>query len=134
MAPYRKPLPVIDALTRPYWEHARRHALAVQHCPGCGHHWFPPGPVCPQCLHERPEWRVVSGRATLVSWCEFHRAYWPAFADELPYNVAIVQLEEGPRIVGNLVGTLPPLRRGLALHAVFDDVTPEISLVRFAPD
>lgn len=135
MNDYRKPLPAPDALTRPYWDHARAHRLSVQHCRACGHHQFPPGPVCSACLGEDLDWVVASGHGTLVSWAEFHRAYWPAFADDLPYNVAVVQLEEGPLIVSNLVGALAAdptaLRQGLALRAVFDDVTPEISLVRF---
>jgi uncharacterized protein len=140
---YAKPLPRIDASSRPYWEHARRHELSVQHCRACGHHQFPPAPVCSDCLCEDLTWKVVSGRGKLVAWIEFHRAYWPGFADDLPYNVAVVELEEGPQIVSNLVGDLAAalaadladkpgeLRQGLALRAVFDDVTPEISLVRF---
>lgn len=131
MTAYMKPLPRIDAQTRPYWEHARSHRLSVQACRHCGHLQFPPGPVCGHCLGEDLDWQVVGGHATLVAWAEFHRAYWPGFADDLPYNVAVVQLAEGPQIVSNLVGDLTGLRQGLALRAVFDDVTPEVSLVRF---
>jgi len=132
---YRKPLPKIDALTRPYWNYARAHVLSVQQCKACGHRQFPPGPVCSHCLSEELAWTPVSGLATLVSWAEFHRAYWPAFAEDLPYNVAVVALDEGPHIVSNLVGELARdperLHQGLRLRAVFDDVTPEVSLVRF---
>ena len=135
MPPYTRPLPVIDALTRPYWDHARQHRLSVQHCRACGHHQFPPGPVCSACLSEALDWQVVSGLGTLVSWAEFHRAYWPGFAQDLPYNVAVVALDEGPQIISNLtrelVGGPVVLRQGLRLRAVFDDVTPEVSLVRF---
>lgn len=135
MSPYLKPLPKIDDLSRPYWDFARRHVLSVQHCPNCGHHQFPPGPVCSECLSEPLTWKPVSGRATLVSWAEFHRAYWNSFADDIPYNVAVVRLDEGPLLVSNLVPSLAAqperLRQGLRLKAVFDDVTPDISLVRF---
>lgn len=135
MDAYLKPLPRIDTLTRPYWDYARQHVLSVQCCKRCGHHQFPPGPVCSECLAENLEWTPASGLATLVSWAEFHRAYWPGFAADLPYNVAVVQLDEGPQIVSNLVRELAArtgqLRQGLRLKAVFDDVTPEISLVRF---
>jgi uncharacterized protein len=138
MGDYLKPLPKIDALTRPYWEHARAHRLSVQHCCACNQHQFPPGPVCTRCLSEALDWQVVSGRGTLVSWTEFHRAYWPAYADDLPYNVAVIRLDEGPEIVSNLVGALSRdpalLRQGLPVRAVFDDVTPEVSLVRFEKD
>lgn len=135
MSDYLKPLPKIDASVEPYWAHAREHRLSVQHCKACDHVQFPPGPVCAECLGEDLDWQVVSGRGTLVSWAEFHRAYWKSFADDIPYNVAVVKLEEGPQIVSNLVGELAKqpeaLKKGLALRAVFDDVTPEVSLVRF---
>lgn len=130
---YSKPLPNIDALTRPYWAHAKNHQLSVQRCTACGDRHFPPGPVCPICLSDAQEWQVVSGRGTLISWGRFHKAYWPGFAEELPYNVCLVRLEEGPLIVSNLRenGSVPP-KIGAPVSAVFEDVTDSISLVRFA--
>jgi uncharacterized OB-fold protein len=132
MDTYDKPLPVIDALTRPYWDHARAHALSVQRCSACGHRHFPPGPVCPVCLSDAQDWEIVSGRGTLLTWARFHRAYWSGFKDAIPYDVCIVKLEEGPVVLGNFAGETPAgLRMGMALRAVFEDVTPEISLARF---
>ena len=120
---YRKPLPVIDALTSPYWAHAKGHRLAVQKCDHCGDRHFPPSPVCPECLADEQSWEVVSGRATLVSWASFHRAYWDSVSGELPYDVCVVQLEEGPLVVSNFAGPKPAnVRMGLPLRAVFDDV------------
>ncbi len=137
MTGYQKPLPKIDDLSRPYWELARRHVLSVQRCRACGHRHFPPSPVCPACLSEDQGWEPVSGRAELLTWCELHRAYWPAFTADVPYNVCVVRLAEGPRIVSNLLRTpeqeAGTLVRGMPLLAVFEDVTPEVSLVRFAP-
>ena len=132
MNTYDKPLPTIDALTRPYWEHAKAHRLSVQRCSQCGDRHFPPAPVCPRCLSEDQGWEVVSGRGTLVSWTRFHRAYWPSFRNDLPYYVCVVRLEEGPVVVSNFAGDAPPsLFSGMPLCAVWDDVTPEVSLVRF---
>ncbi|MDM0106580.1 OB-fold domain-containing protein [Variovorax sp. J22R24] len=129
---YTKPLPKIDSLTRPYWDHAKKHELSVQRCTACGDCHFPPGPVCPVCLSDDQEWQVVSGRGTLVSWGKFHKAYWSGFADELPYNVCLVRLEEGPLIVSNFrEDGGPPPKVGMEVRAVFDDVTEEVSLVRF---
>jgi hypothetical protein len=129
---YNKPLPVIDLLTRPYWEHARAHRLAVQACRSCGDRHFPPSPVCPHCLSEEQTWEVVSGLGTLLTWGRFHRAYWPGYKEDLPYDVCVVRLNEGPLVVSNFAGPVPDgLRTGLPLRATFDDVTPEISLVRF---
>jgi uncharacterized OB-fold protein len=132
---YAKPLPTIDPLIRPYWAHAKAHRLSVQKCHACGDLHFPPSPVCPRCLSEDQGWHVASGRATLVSWGRFHRAYWKSFGEDVPYDVCVVQLEEGPMIVSNFAGETPDgLHLGLRLKAVFDDVTPEVSLVRFVVD
>lgn len=129
---YTRPLPVIEPLTRPYWDHARAHRLAVQCCTACGDRRFPPSPVCPRCLSDDQRWQVASGRGTLVSWATFHRAYWPAYADGLPYDVIVVRLAEGPLVVSNFHGSTPAgVHIGMALQAVFDDVTPEVSLVKF---
>jgi uncharacterized OB-fold protein len=131
MSSYNKPLPKIDDHTRPYWEFARLHQLSVQRCSSCGHRHFPPSPVCPACLSDDQGWEIVSGRGELRTWCEFHRAYWPAFGAELPYNVCVVQLAEGPRVVSNLLDPPPKMWRGMPVQAVFEDVTTEVSLVRF---
>ena len=135
MEAYNKPLPAIDSLTRPYWEHAKAHRLSVQKCCSCGSRHFPSSPVCPDCLSDDQQWEVVSGRGTLMSWVSFHRAYWSGWRDELPYHVCVVRLTEGPMIVSNFAGELPvALKMGTPVRATFDDVTPEISLVRFVFD
>ena len=132
MSGYRKPLPRITPDNRPFWEGARRHELRLQRCEGCGRFRYPPGPVCPGCLSERAEWSRMSGRGAVSSWVVFHKAYFPAFADEIPYAVVQVELEEGPRLTANLVDVPPAeIRIGLPVEVVFDDVTPEISLPRF---
>lgn len=129
---YSKPLPVIEPLTQPYWEHAASHRLSVQCCDDCGDLHFPPSPVCPACLSQCQSWKIVSGNASLLTWGRFHRAYWNAFKDDLPYDVCVVKLAEGPVIISNFFGATPEkLQTGMALKAVFDDVTPGISLVRF---
>ena len=131
---YRKPLPVIDDLSRPFWEHAKAHRLAVQCCDDCGDHHFPASPVCPKCLSSTQSWRVVSGRATLVSWAVFHRAYWDAYRDDLPYDVCVVQLEEGPLLVSNFEAGVPPdVRAGMPLEVTFVGVTPDVTLTKFRP-
>jgi len=129
---YTKPLPGIDPLTQPYWEHARAHRVASQKCNTCGDLHFPPSPVCPACLSSDQGWQVLSGRGTLLTWGRFHRAYWDSFRDDVPYDVCVVKLQEGPLIVSNFAGPAPEgLHMGMPLRAVFDDVTPEVSLVRF---
>ncbi len=127
---YDKPLPVVDALTKGFWDYAKVHRLAAQVCSACGDVHFPASPVCPNCLSDDQDWQPMSGRGRLESWVEYHRAYWPGFVGELPYRVCLIQLEEGPLMVSNLVGD--PAEVGDAVHVVFDEVTDEITLPKFA--
>ena len=129
---YLKPLPENDPLTQPYWDNALENKLSIQYCSECGHPHFPASPVCPQCLSDQQHWQVVSGEATLVSWVKFHRAYWNGFREELPYDVCLVQLDEGPMVLSNFRGPAPEgLHAGMRLRAVFNHVTAKLSLVNF---
>jgi uncharacterized OB-fold protein len=131
---YKKPLPTIDPINRGFWEHARNEKLAVQVCAACGERRMPPSPVCPSCLGDKQGWEVVSGKGTLLSWITFHRAYWPGFAPEVPYDVCLVQLDEGPILVSNLVGTSGrQVAVGDRVEVVFERATDEITLPKFTP-
>jgi len=99
------PQPEITEVSRPYWQALREGRLVFQRC-GCGHAWLPARTECPACLASaasNARWEQASGRGTLVSWVVYHTAYHPAFESRLPYNVALVQLEEGPRLLTNIV-------------------------------
>lgn len=134
MAAYAKPLPKPDPLTAPFWNHAREHKLAVQHCPQCNDLRYPPTQVCPACLAEGQDWKVVSGAGTVLHWVHFHRAYWPGFEAELPYNVCAIRLDEGPILLSNVIGaTRETLREGMKVVAVFEDVTADVTLPKFKP-
>jgi uncharacterized protein len=131
-AAYTKPLPKIDIFNKPFWEHAKAGRLAVQRCADCGHRHMPPGPVCPSCLGEKLDWEVVSGRGKLVSWVTFHRAYWGGFGADVPYDVCMVELDEGPILVSNLVGASGDnVAVGAAVTVVFEPVTDAITLPKF---
>ena len=129
---YTKPLPDGDPLMEPFWQNARRHRLSVQCCQSCGDRHFPPGPVCPACLSDDQDWEVVSGKARLISWVTFHRAYWDGFASDVPYDVCLVELEEGPLLMSNFRGARPEnAAEGLPLKVVFDDLTESFTLPKF---
>jgi uncharacterized OB-fold protein len=85
---------------------ARGH-LSFQRC-ACTEAWLPPREQCPRCLRADFRWEEASGGARLISWVVYHRAYDDAFADRLPYCVAVVELDEGPRLVTNVVGAADP--------------------------
>jgi uncharacterized OB-fold protein len=128
---YNKPLPRIDPVNKPFWTAAQEGRLLLQHCPSCGDVRFPPGPICPKCLAGDQDWIEASGKGTLESWIDMHRAYWDGFKDELPYRVCLVRLEEGPVLVSNLVDKTENLRMGAPVKAVFEAVTEDVTLARF---
>lgn len=96
------PKPEPTELSRSYWDALREGHLVFQRC-SCGNAWLPARRHCPECLKPEPRWERASGKATLVSWVVYHTAYHPAFERKLPYNVALVQLAEGPRLLTNIV-------------------------------
>lgn len=116
----------------PFWTAARDHELRMQQCSACGHVRWPPGPVCPECWSESAEWAELSGKGEVNTWVVFHRVYFEAFADEVPYNVAEIELEEGPRYLANVVNVdNDDLYRGMPVKVVFDDVTDDVTLPKF---
>lgn len=89
--------------------------LTFQRCERCGHAWLPPRDHCPGCLSDAWSWNDASGRARIVSWVVYHRPYHPAFADRVPYNVVVAELEEGPRLISNVLDVVEA--EGLAIDA-----------------
>jgi uncharacterized OB-fold protein len=130
---YARPLPHITAATKPFWDATHNGQLTVQQCGSCRKLRFPPATICDNCLSGQAAWVPVSGRGTVWSLCEFHRPYFKGF--ELPYNVALVRLAEGPRMYTNIVG-IPPeeIRIDMRVKAVFEAVTDAVTLVKFTPD
>lgn len=97
------PTPERTPVNTPYWEALDEGRLVYQRCRSCGHAWLPPSEFCPECLAADAEWIEASGAAKVVSWVVYHHAFHPAFAERLPYNVALVELAEGPRLLTNIV-------------------------------
>ena len=94
--------PELTELTRPYWEALAQGHLVFQRC-DCGNAWLPARRQCPSCLQDTVRWERASGRARLLSWVVYHTAYHEVFAKRLPYNVALVELEEGPHLITNML-------------------------------
>lgn len=129
---YNKPLPKFDTDNRPFWAATKQGKFMLQFCRDCGDTRFPPGPVCPKCLSSNQDWKEASGKGTLESWVDFHRAYWDGFKGELPYRVCMVRLEEGPVVVSNLTSKTDNLRMGQPVQVVYEAVTDEVTLPKFA--
>lgn len=129
-----KPLPRPTEDSAPFWEAAHKGELRMQKCGDCGHVRFPPAVLCARCLGETSEWVRLSGRGTVFSWIVVHQSQHPAFNTDTPYNVAIVELDEGPRLHARIVGCgNDEIRIGMPVEVVFDRVNDGISLVNFTP-
>ncbi|MGH7858649.1 MAG: Zn-ribbon domain-containing OB-fold protein [Candidatus Binatia bacterium] len=132
--PATRPIPEVTEELRPFYEAAREGRLAVQRCPDCGTLRFPPRPICSRCLGRASEWTTVSGRGEIFSFNVMHQVYHPGFAREVPYPVVLVELEEGCRVLSNVVDCpRERLRIGLAVEVVFEKVNEEVTLPKFRP-
>jgi hypothetical protein len=87
-----------------YWSALEEGRLTFQRCAACDNAWLPPRTECPRCWSTEWRWATASGAAHVVSWVVYHVAFDKRFQDRLPYNVAVVELAEGPRLVSNLIG------------------------------
>lgn len=124
--------PLLEGDSAEHFKAAARGLVLVMHCKDCGHRWFPAGHVCPKCLSEKTGWAKATGRATLWSWCEFHKAYFKGLKERVPYVVVLAELEEGPKLYGNLVeGVTAELSIGMRLEAVAAPAESEAGLVNF---
>ncbi|MFH1349814.1 MAG: Zn-ribbon domain-containing OB-fold protein [Pseudomonadota bacterium] len=132
--PYEKPLPIIPDYERPFWEATKKRELRLQRCADCGHIRYPSSPICPECWSSEYEWARLSGRGKVISWIVYHRAFTPAFAGDVPYNVAWIELEEGPRLVANIIKVKnEEIHTDMAVQEAFIDITDELTLLQFQP-
>lgn len=110
-------LPAVTPDSEPFWKGCAEGRLLLQACLACGRPRHPIAPACPYCRGNAWRWREMSGRGTVFSWVRYHKSYLPEFADLIPYVVATVELEEGPRLFGRLIGRdiQPAIGRPVAL-------------------
>lgn len=128
------PMPEFNELNQPYWDSLAQGHLSFQHCTCCGHNWLPPRSECPQCLEDKWTWQAACGKAKLISWVVYHMAYHTAFAQRLPYSVAIVELVEGARLISNVIGVedFESLKIDQALQLVIETEN-SLAIARFKP-
>jgi len=128
------PRPVPGPDEAPFWEWCRRHELRLQQCDDCGTFRYHPRPRCPQCQSARASWNAVRGTGTVASFTIVHPPVLPAFADRVPYNAVVVQLDEGPFMVSNLLDVAnDDIEVGMPVAVTFVDLDDEIALPQFRP-
>lgn len=132
-ATYRKPMPRIDVWNKPFWDATREHQFLAQQDED-GNTWFPPGPMSPFNHSDRWTWVALNGRGRVLSWVVFHQKYFAGFGEELPYNVALVQLAEGPVVFTNLSGiSNDKIEIGMQVKVEFSEMDGTMNLPVFRP-
>ncbi len=125
-------LPSPDDTTQEFWEAARDGRLLLKRCRACGRAHYYPRPFCPYCWSKEVCWEEASGRATLYTYSVVYQNDLPPFAERVPYVAAIVELEEGPRAMTNVVGTDPQkLTIGMPLVVAFQPISEEFTIPVF---
>jgi uncharacterized OB-fold protein len=129
-----KPRPTPTPTSQPFWAALGEHRLEIQRCAHCGAWVHYPRRRCPVCLSAELGWHEVDGAARITSFTVTHTPTAPVFADEVPQLLGVVELDQGPRLTTTFVGITPEeLRVGLRVRPVFDDLTNEVTLLRFEP-
>lgn len=129
-APKPVPGPEITPLSQPYWSGLAEGRLLYQLCANCANAWLPAREECPRCLGDEWAWTDASGRGRIISWVIYRQAVHPAFADRVPYTVAIVELDEGPRLITNVEAEESELGIEKPVRARFEDES-GTGIVRF---
>jgi uncharacterized protein len=130
-APAEPILPTLTAVNARFWDACREGRLELQRCGDCGHLLYPIAPLCPSCLGSALTWEPLSGRGSIFALMVFRRGYHPWWAERVPYAVALVELDEGPRMFGDLPDAdVDALAVGQPVEVYFDR-TGELAIPRF---
>ena len=129
---YSLPIPVADEASQEFFDGAKDGRLMLLQCSQCDRYRLPGRERCADCWSTDTKWTQASGRGKLYTFGVMHQKYHPAFADVTPYNYAIVELEEGPRMVTNLVDVpVEEYEIGMPLEVAFEEIDDEVTLVLF---
>jgi hypothetical protein len=118
---------------KPFWANLKEHHITAQRCSGCGRFRFPPQALCPACLAGESEWVQLSGKGKVYSHVTYNRAWHPYYRDKVPYNVSLIETDEGVRMVSNVVGCRPEeVTIGMPVEVVYEDMGDYV-LPKFRP-
>ncbi len=136
--PPRKPLPQVNAVTRPFWSAAAERRLSMPRCRACAAFTFPPRPTCGDCGSENLEWVNLSGRGRVYSFTVIRQVVGgpsaKAFEPDIPYVVALIDLDEGPRITSNVIGCpVEAVKIDMPVEVAFEQASAEVWLPKFKP-
>ena len=127
-----RPVPVLRHLAAEFYAHCRSGELRFQRCTKCGAWRHVPRQTCAKCGSWDWAWTRSSGRGRVFTWTVVRRPMHPAFANDAPYAPVVIEMEEGVRIVSQVIDCPPDeLRKGMSVEVTFDAVMPEVTLPKF---
>lgn len=130
----QRPRPIVTMRNARYWRGLKAHSLELPQCASCGEWVWPISPVCPHCWSQEMMWKKLSGRGRVNTWTIYHQAFHPAFFRSIPYNVVEVELDEGPRLISNLIDLDGrKIEHGMPVEIAFEAVDSELTLALFRP-
>ncbi len=127
-----RPQPAPTAETERYWQAARENRLDIQYCRACARHQFYPRRFCTQCLSDAIEWVQANGRGRVYTYTVCHVAGHPAFESRVPYAIAMIELDEGVRLLAGIVDSdMERLAVGAPVQVCFERISDEFALPMF---
>jgi uncharacterized protein len=127
-------LPTPDLETKPFWDGCKEGRFLIRHCNACGADHYYPRPFCPTCWSDGVAWKQASGRATLYTYSIVHVNDLPPFGERVPYVAAVVELEEGPRVMTNIEGVEhDALHIGMQLVVDYKPISDDVTIAVFRP-
>jgi uncharacterized OB-fold protein len=134
----RKPVPAITPEAKPFWDAAAQQKLKIQRCKACRAWVWTPRPACVECGSENIEWNDLSGKGEVYSFTVIRqiagRGAPQAFQKDIPYVVAWVNLDEGPRLISNIVDCpVETVTIGMKVAVTFEQATKDVWMPKFKP-
>jgi len=131
---YEKPLPQPNPDTKPFWDACRQHELRFEKCLSCGHVRWPASSICPRCYSKEAQWMKSNGKGIVYTFTTYHQVFHPAFEEDIPYVTAIIELEEGPHFLSNIVDCSPEdVYCEMPVEVIWEDIDEAYSLPKFKP-
>jgi uncharacterized OB-fold protein len=134
IAPLAELLPNVTELNKPFWQGLLAGEVRLQRCKQCGKHQFPPESFCYQCPSTELEWVVVPAHGEVYSFIVVHQRYHPAFTEHLPYVVATIQLDEGPRMLGAIFDPPESIQIGSRVQPRIERVSEAAAVLLFTAE
>jgi uncharacterized protein len=135
MLEYKKPLPITQPWSEEFWRGTKQHKFLVQHCNDCGQNIFYPRKFCPYCWSDKLSWVESKGKGKLFSYTVVLSGVEAAFAPDIPYILALVDLDEGIRVISRMVQCKPEnLACDMRVEVVYEDITDTFTLFYFKPN